>query len=68
MEATLFCDERLTAPLSALFLEIDNRCGFSGKPVIGITSNHRAAENLTCVADPYVEACLLYTSDAADEL
>lgn len=56
MEATLFCDERLTAPLSALFLEIDNRCGFSGKPVIGITSNHRAAENLTCVADPYVEA------------
>ena len=56
MEATLFCDERLTAPLSALFLEIDNRCGFSDKPVIGITSNHRAAESLTCVADPYVEA------------
>lgn len=56
MNASLFADERLTAPLSALFLEIDNRCGYADKPVIGITSNHRAAESLTCIADPYVEA------------
>ena len=56
MMENLFSDERLTAPLSALFLEIDNRCGYSGLPVIGITSNHRSGENLTCIADPYVEA------------
>ena len=56
MCSSLFADNTLPEPLSALFDEVDAASCRPSSPVIGITANHRAAESLTCVADPYVEA------------
>ena len=53
----LFSDNEVSPSLASLYDKLDDTAPSAVRvPVIGITTNHRAEESLTCIADPYVEA------------
>lgn len=57
MSTPLFADNLVPEPLATFYAEVDNRPATTiYTPIIGITTNHKAAETLTCIADPYVAA------------